>query len=435
MRKLIICIAALAAGVLAWAQNPAETAGIGSDFVRVGEFLSISRNNVGASAFLFPYEGKLVTGLHSSVGDDQFLGGLRPVNSFYGRTDYNLVTYGWKGPVFFHTVEVGLKGDYGVSVPKEIFRILKTGTADSPYDLSSFRAFGNVYGEIACGYSLPISESITLGGRLKLLVGLNSADISARKFELTTTEDQYTVDLDADIDLTNRNRKVGTADGGYLDYTSLMGKGKLGIPSGLGLAMDLGVIWKPFQGFTLSASLLDIGGIAWYYGNAGKSTGTYTFDGLKEMSTDEFEEEKFAARLREVGNEVLAVIQPKAAKGVFKMKEIPMTARLDASYEMPFWSNLAAQASCMYSGYAFCAPYWEARGGASVSFPGICKVEVNAGGGAHGFVYGARGSVDFLSFRLYAGFENGAGGVIPYEDIPLKANNKFLSLGLMYLIK
>ena len=173
-KTAILSLVALAIGSGAWAQgiaNPAENASLESGYLRVGEFHSIGRNNVGAASFLFPSGDKLVTGLHSSVPAETFLGGLKPVNSLYSQIDYNLVSYGWKGRSGgFHTLSVGAKVNYGLSVPKEIFHILKTGTAQSPYDLSSLRAFGNVYGELAYGYALPLNEKLSVGGRVKLLV-------------------------------------------------------------------------------------------------------------------------------------------------------------------------------------------------------------------------------------------------------------------------
>jgi hypothetical protein len=438
-KSAILSLVALAIGTGAWAQNianPAENAFVENGFVRVGEIQSISRNNVGASSFIFPSGDKIVTGLHSSISEEEFLGGLKAVNSLYNQIDYNLVSYGWKGSTRgYHTLEVGARVNYGLSVPKEIFHIMKTGTAQSPYDLSTLRAFGNVYGEIAYGYALPLGENLSVGGRMKLLVGLNSVDVITRRFNLTTTEEKYVLDLDADIDLTNRSKKVGVDDAGYLDYTSFSGKGKLDAPTGGGLAMDLGLVWKPFPGFSLSASVLDIGGILWYYGNAGTSSGSYTFEGLKDLTTDEMEQDKLMAKLSAVGDEILAVVKPKAVDGLFKFKAVPVNANVKASYQLPFWKALSIDASGLYTGYNFCAPYWEARGGLSVDFPGIANLGVNAGGGAHGFVYSANGSLEFQSFRLYAAYENGIGGVIPYEDIPLNANNKTLLIGLIYLIK
>ena len=434
MKKLAFCIMAMAMGVYALAQetlNPAVTPDYG--FIRIGEITSATRNNVGAASFIFPSGDKLVTGLHSSISADDFLGGLKPVNSLYGDLNYNLVTYGWKGSsAGFHTVHVGARGNYGISVPKEIFHLLKTGTAQSPYDLSSFKAFGNMYGEIAYGYSLPLGDNLTVGARVKLLVGFNSADLAVRRMELATTEDQYTLDLDADIDLTNRSKKIGVDDDGYLDFKSFSGKGKLGLPTGAGLAADLGVVWKPFDGFTLSASALDLGGILWYYGNAGTSEGTYTFEGLKDLSTDEMDEESLKAKLKETGDEVLAVVKPKAVESQFKLKAIPLSANIKASYALPFFDMLSVDVNSRYTGYRFCAPYWETRGGLSFDYEGLGHLGLSAGSGTCGFVYGIEGFVDFLSFRLCASFENGVGGVIPYEGTPLKANNKVLTLGLIY---
>ena len=435
-KTVLLSVMALLIGTGLWAQglgNPAESAYLDNGYLRVGEFQSTSRNNIGASSFLFPSGDKLVTGLHSSIPADDFLGGLKPVNSMYSQIDYNLVSYGWKGSSgAYHTIDVGARMNYGLSMPKEVFQILKTGTAQSPYDLSSLRAFGNVYAEIAYGYSRRLGDNLSICARLKLLAGLNSVDVVARQFELTTTDEQYILDLDADIDLTNFSKKVGTDDEGYLDYTSFSGKGKLGAPTGGGVAMDLGVVWKPFDGFTFSASILDIGGILWYYGNAGTSSGSYTFDGLKDLSTEEMEEEKIMAKLKEAGDEVLAVIKPKAVDGRFKFKAIPLNANMKASCAMPFWDRLSLDVTSLYTGYDFCAPYWEARGGMSVDFPGLAHLGASVGGGAYGVVYGLSGSVEFHSFRLYAAYENGIGGVVPYEDIPLKANNQFLSIGLTY---
>ena len=438
MKKIAFTLIALAFGAGARAQsiaNPAENAFLESGFVRVGEVQSISRNNVGAASFLFPSGDKLVTGLHSSISNEEFLGGLEAVNSLYNHINYNLVSYGWKGRSRgFHTLELGARVNYGLSVPIEVFRILKTGTAQSPYDLSSLRAFGNAYGEISYGYSFPLGDKFSIGGRVKLLVGLNSADVTARQFALTMTEQQYKLDLDADIDLTNRNKKIGTDDAGYLDYTSFSGKGKLGAPTGGGLAMDLGLVWKPFDGFSLSASVLDLGGILWYYGNAGTSSGSYTFEGLKDLTAEEFEQDKIMAKINKVGEEVLAVVKPKAVDGRYKFKSIPLNANMKAGYEMPFWKNLSIDASGLYTGYSYCAPYWEARGGLSLDFPHCFHLGASAGSGAYGFVYGANGSVEFQSFRLYASYENGIGGVIPYEGTPLKANNKTLLIGLVYFL-
>ena len=444
MKKTVLTIAILALGTSLWAQeNPALNASLENGFVRIGEFQSTTRNNVGAASFLFPSGDKLVTGLHSSISSEEFLSGLKPVNSLYSQINYNLVSYGWKDRIRgFHALEVGARVNYGVSVPKEIFQLLKEGTTQSPFDLSSLRAFGNVYGEIAYSYALPLSEKFSIGARAKLLVGLNSVELSARTLELSASEEQYTLNMDADVDLTNRYKKIGTDKDGYLDYTSFSGKGKWGLPTGLGLALDLGFVWKPFRGFTLSASVQDLGGILWYYGNAGRASGSYTFDGLHDLSADQLNAASLLSELKQEGEALLRVIKPHPPvkpldelPGWVKAKALPLSANLDMRYAMPFWEALSVGATGLYSGYSYCAPYWEARGSLALDFPGRAQMELSAGDGAHGFVYGVSGSVEFVSFRLYARYENGIGGTIPYGNTPLQANNKSLQIGLVYLIK
>ena len=440
MKKTVFLIAAaFAVSTAALAQespNPADYATLENGFVRIGELRNNSRNNVGASSFLFPSGDKLVTGLHSSIGADAFLSGLKDVNSLYNQLNYNLVSYGWKGSSYgYHTIEVGARAEYGLSVPKEIFQILKTGTSHSPYNLASLRAFGNLYGEIAYSFALPLGDRFFLGTRIKLLAGLSSVDVMAWKFQLTTTAEKYMFDLDADMDLTNAIKKIGTDENGYLDYTSISGKGKLGAPSGFGMALDLGFRWEVFDGFTLDASVSDIGGILWSYGNGGRSSGTYTFEGLKSLSIEEMNQEKVLAKVKDLGDEVVKVVRPKAVEKSVKIKDLPFSAAANAAYAMPFWKNLSVKASGLYTGYSFCAPYWEARGGLALDFPEVASLYASAGSGAYGFVYNVSGSVNFLSFKLYASFGNGIGGYVPYEDIPLKANSLSLVAGLIYLIK
>lgn len=65
-------------------------------------------------------------------------------------------------------------------------------------------------------------------------------------------------------------------------------------------------------GFTLSASAMDLGGILWYYGNAGKSSGTYTFEGLKDLTVDEMDQESILAKIK--------------AAGVIPYEDIPLKA-------------------------------------------------------------------------------------------------------------
>ena len=98
MRKLFILIAALILSAislqaqsfqqslfldgyrLGYRYNPALQNESG--FLSVGQFENQTRNNFGASSFLYPRDGEVVTALHSSVSADEFLGSLNDDKKF-----------------------------------------------------------------------------------------------------------------------------------------------------------------------------------------------------------------------------------------------------------------------------------------------------------------------------------------------------------------
>ena len=115
--------------------NPAAT---GSDpFLSLGSYAGTSAANIGASSILFPdaVEGSVVTGLHSAIPADTFLGGLKDKNILTGNMDYNLFAYGFSHGGHFHIVEVSLKNDYRTALSKNLFSLLKIGSRTEAYDL------------------------------------------------------------------------------------------------------------------------------------------------------------------------------------------------------------------------------------------------------------------------------------------------------------
>ena len=56
------------------------------------------------------------------------------------------------------------------------------------------------------------------------------------------------------------------------------------LPSGAGVAFDLGLVFTPAEGLTISASVLDLGGMYWFYGNRAMSSGVAKFEGLDHVS-------------------------------------------------------------------------------------------------------------------------------------------------------
>ena len=402
------------------------------NFLSVGQWSDQSINNVGAANFLYPREVGLVTAFHSSVSAKDFLGGLPDKLALGGNINFNLVSYGFAKGDNYHTIEANVRSVYGISLPKGIFAIVKLGNSDGSYDLSGIGLSGNAYAEIAYGYSRKLSDIVSIGARAKLLVGVEAIDYNVSKFGLDFTTDDITANLEADLDLTSRWSKILPDEDGYykLDLSSLSAKDRWRLPPGAGLAFDFGIVVKPFDGLTLSASVLDLGGILWYYGNAGKSKGTAVFSGVKDLSFDNLKKGDFSADLAAIEDEFIGPVMVQAVKSRTKFSFVPLNANLAVKYDLPFYKALSFGLTGNYFNWRG-QPYYEGRFAAAWNGK-FLGVTADIGRGSLGTVYGVALNAAVARFRITAGFSNGFGGTIPYTSIPLKANNKILTLGITY---
>ena len=402
-----------------------------SGFLSVGQWESQLRNNIGAASFLYPRDGEVVTALHSSVSSGEFLGSLKDDNYLCGNIDFNLFSYGWRRDNAYHTIEANVRSVYSASIPKEIFAIAKLGTAEMGYDLGGMGLAGNAIVELAYGYSYKFSDAFSVGARAKLLVGVESLRYNVSRLDMYFSEDEYTADLEADLDLTSRWSKIRTNEEGYLNLLDLSAKDRWRLPSGAGLSLDLGVVATPFEGFTLSASLLDFGGMFWYYGNAARSQGKTSFTGVKNLTLEEIQSKNIMGQFENVKDDFLGSLRLKSVDKRTALEFIPFNANLGIRYEMPFYKALAVGATGNYVSMKRMS-YYEVRGALAWNPWNWLGVTANAGTGSHGPVWGAAANVALKRFRLTVGYCDGFGGTVPYSDIPLKANNKMVTVGMTY---
>ncbi len=400
------------------------------DVIGIGQWENQTRNNFGAANFLYPRDGRLVTALHSSVSKEEFLLGLPDDCYLNGDINFNLFSYGWRKGAGYHSVEANVRAAYGASIPQDIFNILKLGTAGSEFPMCGTRLFGNAYAELAYGYSHKISDLLTVGGRAKLLIGVEALNYNFSRMDMTFTEEGYQIDLQADLDLTSHWNKIMPDEDGYLKLTNLSTKDRWKLPSGGGLAADLGVIFTPAEGLTLSASILDLGGIVWYYGNAGKSEGTTSFLGVTDLTLEQIQNKDFMGEFVELRDNFLETLRIKSVNRRLAPELLPFTVNAAVKYEMPFYRALAIGATGNFI-FRPGMSYREGRG--VLAWNGkYLGISADGGYGSYGPVYGLALNAKLWNFRLTAAVSNGFGGTIPYTSTPLKANNKIVTLGLTY---
>lgn len=402
------------------------------DFLSVGDFSKQARTNVGERAKYYPVGGSVVTALHSSVPAETFLANLQPDNYKLSAVQYNLFSYGMARGAAYHTFEAGVHGNYSASVPIEVFEILKKGTARSPYDLSDAGLAGQLYAELAYGYSRDLDGIVTVGFRSKLLLGLNAASYRVTKLDLTMDETEYTTDIEARFDLTNRSKNLIPDEEGFLNPFRTE-KNKTGLPSGVGLALDFGVVIRPNPYLTLSASMLNLGGILWHYGNAAESSGTASFTGLKEATFADFSLDGVKKLAKDVADEYVAALRLRKSAAMNRWGSLPVQWNAAAKYTMPFWDTLSVGAVASYTHYG-AMPYWDARGAFGLHPFGVFEwvdFTANAGWDTFGPVYGWALGLRLSNFRLSVGRESSIGPRIPDGD-KLDPHASLSTFGLTY---
>lgn len=391
--------------------NPALTNESG--FIGIAEVNYNTRSNVGASAFIYPTENGPVTAFHPSIGNGQFLNQLKDINYQLGTINANLFAYGFRTNNLYHTLELNVRGLYAGSMPKSIFQFIKTGSSVPNIDLHGMGATGQLYAEAAYGIGINLGDFVSLGARAKLLVGLFSVEANISRMKLYMGEHELAADFLVEGDLTSET--------GW----------RKRLPKGVGAAFDFGVAVYPVEGLTISASIVDLGGVFWNYASSAVSEGYVSFTGLPNMTYEQLNAKGILNQLKTWCSDWWKELKPESTKRGMTFRMIPFQVNGGIKYVMPFYDRLNIGAVGQYTTYAGW-PYWEARFGVGVNPLKWLDLTANIGRGSFGAVYGVAGSLCFGHFRIQAGLQNGFGGSIPYEGTPLKPNSKTITFGLTY---
>ena len=413
----------------AYQYNPAIVGD--NNFIGGVQFNSNVQNNVGAGAFLYPTEDGLVTAFHSSIPAQTFLDNLPDLSRYAGNINASIVSYGFWTSHAFHTIDVNVRAVYGISLPANLFGFIKQGAVTTKTDLSGASVGANLFVELAYGYGRKLNDWLSIGGRIKALVPMYGAYYDISRLDLTTSQDQLGIQLRGDLYLTNRTRTIHTNKEGYWDLSQMTVKDKLSWPAGAGAAIDLGLLATPVDGLAISLSILDLGGMYWYYGNRATMGGTATFEGVN-VAYENLNGDDLKDMLLDVGKDFLSLMKPIGFYGhSWRFQKLHMHANLGVKYEMPFYRRLAVGATGRYIGGKG-MPYWEGRGALEINPIDWLDFTANVGYGAQGAVFGLAASVKFHHFNITAGWEDGFGGTLRYSRTPIERNFRTIMVGLTY---
>ncbi|MDE6163690.1 MAG: hypothetical protein K2F98_09380, partial [Bacteroides sp.] len=232
-----------------------------------------------------------------------FMNRLKDNNKLNVNFSTEILSAGWYKGKNFWSFNIGLRTDIGANLTKSMFTFLNEmdGIEDnwrnSNYDISGQQLNINAYTEVGLGLSRQINSRLTVGARVKALLGignmelkLNNVAMSAKlpsdaeiakwssesywnsmspseaikaAQELKTKFDNYHANLTVGAELKSSFKGLELQQEGK-DYVTDFDfdSGKLGI-AGYGFGIDLGASYKILDNLTVSASVLDLGFISW----------------------------------------------------------------------------------------------------------------------------------------------------------------------------
>ena len=217
--------------------------------------------------------------------NDDLYGRLKGNNRLNLTGNTEILSFGWYTGKGFWSVNVGLRADVGASIPKSMFEYMRDAngfslaTGIQNYTIGNESFHVNAYGEIGLGYSRQITDKLSVGGRVKVLLGIARAEMAVDNFDISVD------DALVNGDYTNLNpyqtygramvnaRVSTTMKGGGLSFDETTGQidgfdidgSNFGI-AGAGFGIDLGASYKVWDNLTVSAAVLDLGFIKWKEG-------------------------------------------------------------------------------------------------------------------------------------------------------------------------
>lgn len=423
--------------VLRYRLNPALMSTRGHVSIPVlGNINFETMGNVGMGNFLYNStlnSDKLVTFMHPTVKTDEFLNSLESDNRILMNLDITLLStafHAWGG---FNSVDLTVRSMAGVSLPYDMLRFMKV-SGNGDYNFSDVNIHTRNFADLSLGHSRKISESLTLGARVKFLFGLGYADATFDNMSIKASADRWEIMArgDADIALGGafKHSKEKSVNGktmidGYEDAAAGL--------HGFGAGVDLGAVYEfkkgALKGLSLSASVNDLGFISW--SKSAHATispeAPYLFNGFDNMAihgSNNTLDDQWEGMRDDL--EDFFALEDKGTRSV--TESIGAKVNVGAEYETPFYRRLSV--GILYTG-CFDGSYTYNQGMLAINISPLNVLDFAVSGrvGTYGAGFGAMANIHCQGFSFFIGtdcFMNKVGK----QFIPLENMNANVSFGI-----
>ena len=383
-------------------------------------------SNVGLSNFLYPTSnGKLALFIDDSISEQAFLGGLKDFNQLNTNLNLTLLALGFRTGNFYHTFDASVKVNQNAVLPKSLFNFVKVGTANgaTSWQIENVGLGADAFGEIAYGLSTTIGESLHIGARLKVLMGLAHAEMMIDKLDLSLTGEKWAASTEGVVEIAGPI-STGTSSADNVDLSNV-GLDEFNGLGGFGFGVDLGASYEFLDYFTASASLLDLGFISWKDMTKASSTGanSYEFNGFGTISDGS----ELQQQLNGLKDELLGLVQFEKSETGSGMSGLAATLHAGIEAKMPFYERLSFG---LLGTHRFNGAYSWTEGRLAANVMPVDCIGLAASCALSNFGGSFGGIVNFVfpGFNFFVGVDSFMLKVSP-QYIPVEKFNTNLALG------
>ena len=304
--------------------------------------------------------------LKNSDGDDyytsnSFMKRVKDNNQAVASVGSELIGAGWWHDDAFMSVNIGVKVNGTMQVPGSLFTFMRDMRGLNENDYSNYsRSIGHekldltAYTEIGFGYARPVSDRVTLGARVKGLLGHGNIHLKVGEAtvktnlkgvpedfswtdgdlsELVDVEGSASIDVDADLETSFEGLDLLNNGKSYIDEVKFKAS-RMGV-AGYGAAIDAGFSWRATNQLTISASVVDLGFICW---SKGCTQVAYSNDEDMKFNTETMENIDYFAEIvgsdSPINTDILRLeIDPQGAKSRTTHLASTMTVGADYAFE------------------------------------------------------------------------------------------------------
>lgn len=417
----------------------------------LGNFNIGLQSTVGVKDFIHKLpDGSLTTFLNDAVDANDFLGGLKNRNRMNLDFDMTLLSFGFHKWGGFNTFDLSIKSGTRMNLPKDLFEFAKVGmNGATEYNLKDMGMFTNNYAEIALGHSRKIMDGLTVGAKVKFLLGIYNADFHVNDMKLVLSDEKWAVSGDGEFssggivdiptkfktkDVVDENSGaiIGQETEEELDFDNI----EMGDPiGGFGMAFDLGATYKVREDLEVSLALLDLGWIS--YKNATKATMAaepWEFNGFQNVPFDSDDatpqQPSIEDQIDNLEDDLEDLFQMKASGKGKHARALGATLNIGALYTFPYYDKLKfgfLESTRINGRYSWSEGRFSANVAPVKCFDASISYAVSSFGHSFGWIlnYHTRG------FNLFLGSNHQFFKVTP-QFLPVGNANMNLSIGINF---